>query len=76
VYKVTDDIVVTIKGGVTLRMDIADFSTAIAPDLTNVVGFTVLSSKTSELYYSNQWMFASPSITVTQTLKTGLVNIN
>jgi len=49
VYKVTPAGTVNIDGNVTLRIDAVDG----APDQ---VGITVLSSKDSTLYYSNQWL--------------------
>ena len=49
VYKATPAGVVTIDGNVSLRIDAVDGS----PDK---VGVTVLSSKDSTLYYSNQWL--------------------
>ena len=54
IYKVLNDgSTVTIDGNVTLRMDIVEYQSGT---LTDRVGFTVLSSKTSELYYSNNWV--------------------
>ncbi len=44
-----DGTTVNIDSGVTLRMDSVDAA-------ADQVGFTVLSSKTSEIYYSNQWV--------------------
>jgi len=65
-----DSSVVTIDGNVTLRVDIADGS----PDK---IGFTVLSSKDSVLYYSNQWVIeANAWRTAVETLKTGTVTVN
>ncbi len=50
VYKVlTNGSVVTVDGNVTLRLDVSDDGTS------DGVGFTVLSSKDSTLYYSNNW---------------------
>jgi hypothetical protein len=65
--------ITTIDGGATLRMDVADNATD--PDQ---VGFTVLSSKTSELFYSNNWVLDASKTwkTGTQTLTTGTVKIN
>lgn len=61
----------SVDGNVTLRLDVVD-----AGD-NDEVGFTVLSSKTSNLYYSNQWMLVGRVWkTVTQPLETGGVTIS
>jgi hypothetical protein len=46
----------SIDGNVTLRMDAHDGGTA-----GDTIGFTVLSSKNSSLYYSNNWVYDSSS---------------
>jgi hypothetical protein len=68
---------VTIDGNVTLRVDALDNS------MNDKVGFTVLSSKDSKLYYSNNWVLdntTSPSTwrTVLEavTYPLSFVNIN
>ncbi|HYZ92007.1 MAG TPA: MBG domain-containing protein, partial [Actinomycetota bacterium] len=53
IYKVTSAGVVSIDGGVTLRMDAHDGGLSSG----DKVGFTVLSSKDSSLYYSNNWVY-------------------
>jgi len=56
VYKIDAyGVMTSIEGGATLRMDAHDGGTASG----DTVGFTVLSSKTSALYYSNNWVFDS-----------------
>jgi hypothetical protein len=63
---------VGIDAGVSFRIDSVDG----APDK---VGFTVLSSKTSELYYSNNWTYDSPTAawrTTPWQVATGAVTIN
>jgi hypothetical protein len=52
VYKVLASSVTTIDGNVTLRMDVSDNG------MSDYVGFTVLSSKDSTLYYSNNWLLS------------------
>jgi hypothetical protein len=72
VYRVMPDAsVVTIDGNVTLRIDTSDGS----PDK---VGVTVLSSKDSTLFYSNQWLLQSNVWkTVTEAVNAGgFVTIN
>jgi hypothetical protein len=73
IVRVLNGTITTIDGGATLRMDVADNATD--PDQ---VGFTVLSSKTSELFYSNNWVLDASKTwkTGTQTLTTGTVKIN
>jgi hypothetical protein len=44
---------ISVDGGVTLRLDAHDGGTS-GPD---TIGFTVLSTKTSSLYYSNNWAY-------------------
>jgi len=48
---------VTIDGNVTLRMDVTEGK----PGNPGSVGFTVLSSKDSSLYYSNNWQSVPPT---------------
>jgi hypothetical protein len=71
IYKVTSAGVLTsVDGNVTLRMDAHDGG----PTTGDTIGFTVLSSKNSALYYSNNWMFDSPTLswrTVKQGFATG-----
>jgi hypothetical protein len=52
IFKIIDGSTVTIDGNVTLRMDVQSAS-------PGMVGFTVLSSKDSTLYYSNSWMISN-----------------
>ena len=47
-----DGSVVTIDGNVTLRMDMVEY---VNPAMKDQVGFTVLSTKDSSVYYSNNW---------------------
>jgi protocatechuate 3,4-dioxygenase beta subunit len=64
IYKVgTGGSLTSIDGGVTLRVDAHEGCTT-SPACTatsggDSIGFTVLSSKTSELYYSNNWVYDS-----------------
>ncbi len=62
VTRITINGSMTIDGGVTLRMDFTDWASGSA----DAAGFTVLSSKTGEMYYSNDWYFD----TLTKTWKT------
>jgi hypothetical protein len=68
IYKVNNGVLTSIDGGVTLRMDAHDGdkttgSTCTPMPLgTDTVGFTVLSTKTSALYYSNQWVYDSKTL--------------
>jgi hypothetical protein len=52
IYKVTASGNTSVDGNVTLRMDAHDGGQA-----GDTVGFTILSSKTSALYYSNNWVY-------------------
>jgi hypothetical protein len=54
--------VTSIEGNVTLRMDVNDMTT----DASDAIGFTVLSTKDSSLFYSNDWVYEL----ATQTWKT------
>jgi hypothetical protein len=77
IYRLLDDgTVETLDGNVTLRLDVADFSGG--GPLNDEVGVTVLSTKTSELYYSNNWVLDSSNTweTATQKLKTGTMAVN
>ncbi|MDQ1423331.1 MAG: hypothetical protein QOD72_829, partial [Acidimicrobiaceae bacterium] len=53
---------------VTLRMDAHDGDTTTGSTCTgtplagDTVGFTILSTKTSALYYSNQWVYDSKTL--------------
>jgi len=69
-----DGSITTIEGGVTLRMDIVDYNSA---SMTNQVGFTVMSSKTSELYYSSNWALSSGAWqTLVQAIASGMLSVN
>jgi hypothetical protein len=72
VYKVLDDeSVVTIEGNVTLRTDVVETTDGA------LVGFTVISSRNSEMFYSNQWLLTTGGWkTVPQESETGGVDIN
>ncbi len=62
------------EGGVSLRMDITDNTTG-----TDQVGFTVLSSSNSQLFYSNNWALDSATNawrTVVQNILSGSVTVN
>jgi hypothetical protein len=64
IYKVSSSGALTsIDGGVTLRLDAHEgcttSSTGCAASSGDSVGFTVLSGKTSALYYSNNWVYDS-----------------
>jgi hypothetical protein len=52
IYKVTASGNTSVDGNVTLRMDAHD-----GGQTGDTVGFTVLSSKTGALYYSNNWVY-------------------
>jgi len=63
IYKVANNGVLTsVDGGVTLRVD-AHEGCGTSPGCSGTggdsIGFTVLSSKDSSLYYSNNWVFDS-----------------
>jgi plastocyanin len=47
-----DSTITSLESSATIRVDIDDYTLG-----GNKIGFTVLSSKTSELYYSNDWYF-------------------
>jgi hypothetical protein len=58
IYKVgAGGVITTIDGGVTLRMDARDGGAT-----GDTIGFTVLSSKTGLLYYSNNWVYDSATL--------------
>jgi len=65
VYKVVGSTLVSVDGNVTLRVDAHEGCTT-SPNCSasngDTVGFTVLSSKTGNLYYSNNWVFDSPTL--------------
>jgi len=74
IYRVDDGTVATIEGNVTLRVDVVDVAGGSTGD---EVGFTVLSSKSSELFYSNRWVYDSGKKvwqTKTQAF-TGIINV-
>jgi hypothetical protein len=52
IYKVDGSGATAIDGNVTLRMDVYDGGGS-----GDMIGFTVLSSKDSTLYYSNNWVW-------------------
>ena len=69
------------EGNVTLRMDVVDYNQPILPipPIPNEVGFTVLSTKDSTMYYSNDWVLDTTTNTwktKTQQISTGTVRIN
>ncbi|MFZ5854973.1 MAG: S8 family serine peptidase [Chloroflexota bacterium] len=73
VYRVDGGVVTTLDGGATLRLDVLDKAGGTTLD---EVGFTVLSSKTSTLFYSNRWVLdSSVWKTRTQTLVIGTITI-
>jgi hypothetical protein len=58
IYKIlSNGTQVSVDGNVSLRMDIFDASRTLSEADVDQVGFTVLSSKTSQLYYSNNWIW-------------------
>jgi hypothetical protein len=62
IYKITNaGALVSIDGNVTLRLDAHDGCTTVNGCTSggDTIGFTVLSSKDSALYYSNNWVFDS-----------------
>ena len=64
----------TLDGSITLRMDAHDGGAS-----GDTIGFTVLSSKDSTLYYSNDWFFNplnSTWSTRSQSLLTGGTQVN
>jgi len=73
IYRVNGGVVTTLDGGATLRMDVFD---NVASTTLDEVGFTVLSSKTSTLAYSNRWVLESSVWkTRTQLLLSGSIGI-
>jgi hypothetical protein len=67
-------VLTAIEGNVTLRVDVLEPSTGPA---SSEVGFTVLSSSNSKLFYSNRWVLENNTWkTKTQTLESGAVDIN
>jgi hypothetical protein len=70
IYKVTGTTLTSVDGNVTLRLDAHDGGTAGG----DTIGFTVLSSKDSSLYYSNNWTYDSKTLawkTVMQAMPNG-----
>jgi hypothetical protein len=62
IYKVANGVLTSIDGGVTLRLDAHEGCTTspnCGSSSGDTVGLTVLSSKTSSLYYSNNWLYDS-----------------
>jgi hypothetical protein len=57
IYKVSASGNTSVDGNVTLRMDAHD-----GGQTGDTVGFTVLSSKTGALYYSNNWVYDSTTL--------------
>jgi hypothetical protein len=80
VYQIlADGTTVTIDGGVSLRVDLQTDPTKGITSLDNQVGFTVLSSKNSTLYYSNNWAFDTATSawkTKTQKIKSGCLVVS
>jgi len=60
IYKVMNGVLTSIDGNVTLRLD-GHEGCPTSPDCStssgDTIGFTVLSTKTSALYYSNNWVY-------------------
>ena len=81
IYKVsTGGALTSIDGNVTLRLDAHDGFVNGTQVNDDMIGFTVLSSKTSALYYSNNWVYDSATRayrtvmqTVTGSASTGVV---
>ena len=60
VYRIDSlGVTTTIDGGVTLRLDAID----LAGTANDKIGFTVLSTKTSEMYYANDWFYDAATMT-------------
>ena len=73
IYKVDPSGAITsIEGNVTLRMDAHDGGGVSGSD---TIGFTVLSSKDGSLYYSNNWVYDTPSKSW-RTVQQGISNVN
>jgi hypothetical protein len=64
-------VITTLDGGVTLRMDAVDLSGTA----NDTIGFTVLSTKDSTLYYSNNWVLTTAWATVAQAVGGGTIMI-
>jgi hypothetical protein len=62
IYKIVNGQSIGVDGNVSLRVD-AHEGCGTSPNCTgtggDTIGFTVLSSKDSSLYYSNNWVYAS-----------------
>jgi len=61
IYKVLNGVLTSVDGNVTLRVDAHEgcLNAPCASTSGDTIGFTVLSSKDSALYYSNNWAYAS-----------------
>jgi len=60
IYRIANDgTMTTIDGNVTLRLDLLD----LTGTTNDTIGFTVLSSKDSTMYYSNDWFYDTLSKT-------------
>jgi uncharacterized repeat protein (TIGR01451 family) len=62
IYKIVNGVLTSIDGGVTLRLDAHEGCTSsptCGGSSGDTIGVTVLSSKTSFLYYSNNWLYDS-----------------
>jgi len=58
IYKIVNGKVISIDGSVTFRMDAHDGGATG----TDMIGFTVLSSKDGTLYYSNNWVYDTTTL--------------
>ena len=75
IYRVNGGAVTSIDGNVTFRVDVFD-KNGLVNTTDDEVGFTVLSSKGSTLYYSNRWVLTEKNAwqTKTQTF-TGSISV-
>jgi hypothetical protein len=77
IYKVAGTTLTSIDGNVTLRLDAHEgclTTPACGGTSGDLIGFTVLSSKDSSLYYSNNWAYDQKTLswkTVMQAVATG-----
>ena len=55
VQRYADGTVLSLDGGASLRMDVLD-ALGTPQTTTSQIVLTIMSSKTGELYYSNQWL--------------------
>jgi MBG domain (YGX type) len=65
IYKVANGVLTSVDGGVTLRVDAHEGCTtspSCSLSSSDTIGFTVLSSKDSSLYYSNNWVYDSNTL--------------